>query len=66
MVGTVESSSAAGAVVKTASARVQIPLRGFGKSDSGLVLGLSMAEVDSAAQANAPQGDAPAEAPPRQ
>lgn len=64
IVGTVESSSAVGAVVKTDSARVQIPLTGFGKNATGLVLGLTKAEVDSAAKANAPQ--APAETPPQQ
>lgn len=66
VVGTVESSSAAGAVVKTDSARVQIPLTGFAKNDTGLVLGLTKAEVDSAARANAPQSEPPAETSPRE
>jgi hypothetical protein len=48
-VGTIESVSAEGAVIATGKARVQIPLGSFGKSASGLVIGMTKIELEAAA-----------------
>jgi hypothetical protein len=48
-VGTIESVSAEGAVIATGKARVQIPLGSFGKSASGLVIGMTKTELEAAA-----------------
>lgn len=62
-IGTVESASAAGAVVSTGTGRVQIPLTGFGKNESGLVIGITKTDLEAAAKAQTPQ--APSETPPQ-
>jgi hypothetical protein len=48
-VGTIESVTADGAVIATGKARVQIPLGSFGKSASGLVIGMTKTELEAAA-----------------
>jgi hypothetical protein len=50
-VGSVVSVSDNGAVVSTGSVRVTIPLPSFGKSDRGLVIGATRAEVEAQAAA---------------
>lgn len=54
LVGTVESVTASGAVVATGKSRVQIPVTSFGKNEEGLVLAMSKAELDAAAEAATP------------
>jgi hypothetical protein len=48
-VGTIESVTAEGAVIATGKAKVQIPLGSFGKSSSGLVIGMTKTELEAAA-----------------
>ena len=48
-VGTIETVNAEGAVIATGKARVQLPLGSFGKSPSGLVIGMTKAELEAAA-----------------
>ena len=54
MVGTVESVDANGAVIATGEARVQIPVTSFAKNDQGLVITMSKAELEAAAEAATP------------
>ncbi len=58
-VGTIESVSAQGAVVSTGTARVTIPLSGFGKSDRGLVIGATRAQVEAQGAQAQPDGEGP-------
>jgi hypothetical protein len=53
LVGKVESVDANGAVIATGEARVQIPVTSFAKNDQGLVIAMSKAELEAAAQAAA-------------
>ena len=54
-VGKIESVDAKGAVVSTGSAKAQVPLSSFGRSDKGLVISMSRAELESAAKEKAPK-----------
>jgi hypothetical protein len=54
-VGKIESVSAKGAVVNTGTARAVIPVSSFGKSDKGLVMSMSKAELDAAAKKKSPK-----------
>lgn len=56
MVGTIESVDANGAVISTGKARVQIPVSSFAKNDEGLVIAMSKAELEAAAEAAAQPG----------
>jgi hypothetical protein len=49
-VGTVESVTASGAVVSTGAARAEIPFASFGKSDKGLVIAMTKAQLEAAAK----------------
>jgi len=49
-VGTIESVTATGAVVATGAARAEIPLASFGKSDKGLVIAMTKAQLEAAAK----------------
>lgn len=49
-VGTIEKVTAAGAVVSTGTVRAEIPLASFGKSDKGLVIAMTKAELEAAAK----------------
>ncbi len=53
--GTIQSVSPEGAVVTVGSARVLIPSASFGKSERGLVIGATRAQVEAQAAAAAPQ-----------
>lgn len=53
VVGTIESVDANGAVIATGEARVQIPVSSFAKSDKGLVIAMTKAELEAAAKAAA-------------
>ena len=50
-VGKVESVTADGAVVSTGKVRAQIPFGSFGKSDKGLVIAMTKAELEAQAGA---------------
>jgi hypothetical protein len=50
LVGKVDSVSSKGAIVSTGKARAEIPLTSFGKSDKGLVVGITKAELDAQAK----------------
>ena len=54
-VGKIESVDAKGAVVSTGSAKAQVPLSSFGRSDKGLVISMSRAELEAAAKEKAPK-----------
>lgn len=54
MVGTVESVDAAGAVVAVGATKVQIPVASFAKNDRGLVIAMTRAEIEAAAQGERP------------
>ena len=54
-IGTVQSVSAEGAVVTVGTARVLIPAASFGKSERGLVIGATKAQVEAQARAATPQ-----------
>jgi hypothetical protein len=49
-VGKVDSVDADGAIVNTGKARAEIPLTSFGKSDKGLVVSVTKADLDSKAE----------------
>ena len=49
-VGTMKSVTATGAVVATGAARAEIPLASFGKSDKGLVIAMTKAQLEAAAK----------------
>jgi hypothetical protein len=51
LVGTVESADADSAVVSTGTVRAEIPLRSFGKNNRGLVISMTRAQLEAAAQA---------------
>ena len=53
-VGTIESVAADGAVVATGTARARIPLASFGKSDRGLVISVTRAQLEAAVSAQSP------------
>ncbi|HEY9553820.1 hypothetical protein [Allosphingosinicella sp.] len=53
LVGTIETVDANGAVIATGEARVQIPVTSFAKNDQGLVIAMSKAELEAAAEAAA-------------
>lgn len=48
VVGKVDSVSAKGAVVSTGKVKASIPISSFGKSDKGLVLSMTKAQLDAA------------------
>ena len=50
MVGTIESVDATGAVVATGTARAKLPLTSFGRNNQGLVISLTRAQLEAAAQ----------------
>jgi hypothetical protein len=50
-VGTVETADATGAVVSTGTVRARLPLSSFGKNAQGLVISLTQAQLNAAAQA---------------
>ena len=54
-VGKIESVDAKGAVVNTGTASAQIALSSFGKSDKGLVISMTRAELEAAAKEKAPK-----------
>jgi hypothetical protein len=54
-VGKIESADAKGAVVNTGSAKAQVPLSSFGKSEKGLVISMSRTELEAAAKEKAPK-----------
>ncbi|MGZ8313299.1 MAG: hypothetical protein ACXWU1_09315 [Allosphingosinicella sp.] len=49
-VGTIESADATGAVVATGAVRARLPLASFGKNAQGLVISLTRAQLEAAAQ----------------
>lgn len=51
-VGTIESVEGETAVLSTGTVRVGVPLSAIGKSDKGLTIAMSKAEVEAAAAAN--------------
>jgi hypothetical protein len=53
VVGKIESISAKGAVISTGTVKATVPLSSFAKSDKGLVVGMSKAEIDAAAKPTA-------------
>jgi hypothetical protein len=54
VVGTVESADADSAVVSTGTIRAEIPLGSFGKNNRGLVISMTRAQLEAAAQARSP------------
>lgn len=54
-VGKIESVNAKGAVVNTGTARASIPVSSFAKNDKGLVLGMTKAELETAAKKKSPK-----------
>ena len=54
MVGTVVSADADSAVVSTGTIRAEIPLRSFGKNNLGLVISMTRAQLEAAAQSPSP------------
>jgi hypothetical protein len=48
LVGKIESVSAKGAVLNTGTTRAVIPVASFGKSEKGLVVSMTKAEIDAA------------------
>ena len=53
-VGTIESVDAEGAVVATGEVRAKLPLTSFGKNNLGLVISMTKAQLEAAAQAQTP------------
>jgi len=49
-VGTIESVDATGAVVATGTVRAKLPLTSFGRNNQGLVISLTRAQLEAAAQ----------------
>ena len=49
-VGTIKSVSAKGAVLDTGKVKVTIPLTSLAKSEKGLLIGMSKAEIEAAAK----------------
>jgi hypothetical protein len=56
LVGKIVSVSAKGAVLDTGVVKATIPVSGFAKSDKGLVVGMTKAEIDAAAKKKTPGG----------
>jgi hypothetical protein len=54
-VGKIESADSEGAVVSTGSAKAKIPLASFSRSDKGLVIAMTRAELEAAAKEKAPK-----------
>jgi hypothetical protein len=54
MVGTIESVDATGAVVAPGTARAKLPLTSFGRNNQGLVISLTRAQLEAAAQQSQP------------
>ena len=63
LVGKIDSTSGADAVVDTGATRAKIPISSFAKNDKGLVMSMTKAELDAAAKQAAPKTDKPATAP---
>ena len=55
VVGKIVSSDSKGVVVDTGTLKASIPLSGFGKSDKGLVIAMTKAELEAAAKKNGPK-----------
>jgi outer membrane biosynthesis protein TonB len=53
-VGSIESVDATGAVVATGTVRAKLPLTSFGRNNQGLVISLTRAQLEAAAQQAAP------------
>jgi len=53
-VGTIESVDGTGAVVATGTVRAKLPLTSFGRNNQGLVISLTRAQLEAAAQQAAP------------
>lgn len=54
VVGTVETVDADSAIVSTGTVRADIPIASFGKNGQGLVLAMTRAQLEAAAQARTP------------
>lgn len=54
VVGTIESVDATGAVVATGTVRAKLPLTSFGRNNQGLVISLTRAQLEAAAQQATP------------
>lgn len=54
-VGKIESVNTKGAVVNTGTARASIPVSSFAKNEKGLVLGMTKAELETAAKKKSPK-----------
>jgi hypothetical protein len=54
LVGTVESVDETGAVVRTGRIRAKLPLTSFARSEHGLVISLTRAELEAAVAASTP------------
>jgi hypothetical protein len=53
-VGTIESADASGAVVNTGTARARLPVSSFARDSSGLVIAMTKAQLEAAAQPQTP------------
>jgi len=53
LVGKVESTSSKGAVVNTGKVKASVPVSSFAKNDKGLVIAMSKADIDAAAEKTA-------------
>jgi hypothetical protein len=53
-VGTIESADASGAVINTGTARARLPVSSFARDSSGLVIAMTKAQLEAAAQPQAP------------
>jgi hypothetical protein len=54
VVGKIVSATAKSAVIDTGTTKVSVPLSSFGKSDKGLVIGMTKADIDAAAKKKKP------------
>lgn len=52
-VGTIESADASGAVINTGTARARLPLTSFARNDTGLVISMTRAQLEAAANPQA-------------
>jgi hypothetical protein len=55
VVGKIDSVSGKNAVIDTGTARAQIPISSFAKSDKGLVISMTKAELEAAAKKSPPK-----------
>jgi hypothetical protein len=55
LVGKIKSADSKGAVLDTGKVSVQIPLKGFAKTDKGLAIGMTKDEVEAAAKKSPPK-----------